>query len=119
MSHLGRPKGTKNSRLSLLPVAERLQELLEQTIYFCDVMDEPETLTRSLKAGDVVLLENLRFESGEEADDQQFAQNLSMIGDFYVNDAFGLVHRAHASVHALAKSSQMKTQLRIGRLQDF
>ena len=103
MSHLGRPKGTKNSRLSLLPVAERLQELLEQTIYFCDVMDEPETLTRSLKAGDIVLLENLRFESDEEADSQQFAQKLSMIGDFYVNDAFGLVHRAHASVHALAK----------------
>ena len=103
MSHLGRPKGTKNTRLSLLPVADRLQELLEQTIYFCDIMDEPETLTRSLKAGDVVLLENLRFESGEETDDQQFAQKLSMIGDFYVNDAFGLVHRAHASVHALAK----------------
>ena len=62
-------------------------------------MDEPETLTRSLKAGDVVLLENLRFESGEETDDQQFAK-LSMIGDFYINDAFGLVHQAHASVHA-------------------
>ena len=66
-------------------------------------MDEPETLTRSLKAGDIVLLENLRFEAGEETDDQRFAQKLSMIGDFYVNDAFGLVHRAHASVHALAK----------------
>ena len=103
MSHLGRPKGTKNSRLSLLPVANRLQELLQQTIYFCDAMDEPETLTRSLKAGDVVLLENLRFEAGEETDDQRFAQKLSIIGDFYVNDAFGLVHRAHASVHALAE----------------
>ena len=103
MSHLGRPKGTKNHRLSLLPVADRLQELLQQTIYFCDTIDEPETLTRSLKAGDIVLLENLRFEAGEEMDDQRFAQKLSMIGDFYVNDAFGLVHRAHASVHALAK----------------
>ena len=103
VSHLGRPKGTKNPRLSLLPVANRLQELLQQTIYFCDAMDEPETLTRSLKAGDIVLLENLRFEAGEETDDQRFAQKLSMIGDFYVNDAFGLVHRAHASVHALAK----------------
>ena len=103
MSHLGRPKGTKNPRLSLLPVANRLQELLQQTIYFCDAMDEPETLTRSLKAGDIVLLENLRFEAGEETDDQRFAQKPSMIGDFYVNDAFGLVHRAHASVHALGK----------------
>jgi phosphoglycerate kinase len=108
MSHLGRPKGTKNHRLSLLPVADRLQKLLDQTIYFCDAMDEPETLTRSLKSGDVVLLENLRFESGEESDDQRFAQKLSMIGDFYVNDAFGLVHRAHASVHALAKHFSSK-----------
>ena len=60
------PKEPQNSRFSLLPIANRLQDLLEQTIYFCDVMDEPETLTRSLKAGDVVLLENLRFENGEE-----------------------------------------------------
>ena len=103
MSHLGRPKRTRNKRMSLLPVAEHLQTLLEQTIYFCDVMDEPATLTRSRKAGDVVLLENLRFDGAEEDDDGRFAQKLSMIGDFYVNDAFGLVHREHASVHALTK----------------
>lgn len=103
MSHLGRPKRTRNKRMSLLPVAEHLQSLLEQTIYFCDAMDEPSTLTRNLKAGDVVLLENLRFDGAEEDDSREFAQKLFMIGDFYVNDAFGLVHREHASVHALTK----------------
>jgi len=102
LSHLGRPKGTKNPAMSLMPVAERLQTLLDTTIYFCDIMDEPETLTRSLNPGDIVLLENLRFHPEEKFNDERLAQKFAMIGDFYVNDAFGLIHREHASVHALA-----------------
>ncbi len=103
MAHLGRPKGTKNPKMSLMPVAESLTKLLDQTVYLCDVMDEPETLTRSLNAGDIVLLENLRFNPSEKNNDSNFAKKIAMAGDFYVNDAFGLVHREHASVHALAK----------------
>ena len=103
LSHLGRPKGTNNPRFSMMPVAEKLQQLLEQTIYVCDVMDEPETLTRSLKPRDIVLLENLRFNSSEKLNDGRFAEKLALIGDYYVNDAFGLIHRKHASVHALAE----------------
>lgn len=103
LAHLGRPKGTKNPRMSLMPVAESLTTLLEQEIRLCDVMDEPETLTRDLNAGDIVLLENLRFHPNEKNNDINFAKKIAMAGDFYVNDAFGLVHREHASVHALAK----------------
>ena len=80
-------------------------------------MDEPETLTRSLKAGDVVLLENLRFESGEETDDQQFAQKLSMIGDFYVNDALDLSIELMLLFMPWQSCSQVKTKLKIKRLQ--
>jgi len=103
LAHLGRPKGTKNPRFSMMPVAEKLQVLLEQSIYVCDVMDEPETLTRSLRPRDIVLLENLRFNGSEKRNDTRFAEKLALIGDYYVNDAFGLIHRKHTSVHALAE----------------
>ena len=116
LSHLGRPKGTKNPKLSLLPVAEHLQELLDQTIYFCDVMDEPRILTRDLRPGSVVLLENLRFHAGETSNESTFAEKLELVGDLYVNDAFGLVHREHASVHALAEIFAHKNKAFAGLL---
>ena len=104
------------SPVSLLPVAEHLQELLDQTIYFCDVMDEPRILTRDLRPGSVVLLENLRFHAGETSNESTFAEKLELVGDLYVNDAFGLVHREHASVHALAEIFAHKNKAFAGLL---
>lgn len=104
-SHLGRPKGKATPALSLLPVAERLAELLGTEVMLPDecVGDGPRKLVNDLRDGQVVLLENLRFEAGEEADDEAFAKQLAQFADVYVNDAFGAAHRAHASVHALPK----------------
>ena len=116
LSHLGRPKGTKNPKLSLLPVAEHLQEMLDQTVYFCDVMDEPRILTRDLRPKSIVLLENLRFNAEETNNGTDFAAKLELIGDLYVNDAFGLVHREHASVHALAELFTLKNKAFAGLL---
>ena len=116
LSHLGRPKGTKTPKYSLMPVAEHLQEILDETIYFCDVMDEPRLLTRDLRPGNLVLLENLRFHLEETTNDPAFASKLELIGDFYVNDAFGLVHREHASVHALAELFSLKKKAFAGLL---
>lgn len=101
-SHLGRPKGP-TPKLSLEPVAAYLSELLNQTVYFCDVVEEPALLTYEMKNGEILLLENLRFHEGESSDSSAFAEKLALCGEYYINDAFGLVHRADASVHALAK----------------
>jgi len=101
-SHLGRPKGTRNSKFSLEPIALHLAKMLEDEVLFCDVMDEPSTLSREMNDGQVLLLENLRFHPGEKSNDSKFAEKLSICADFYINDAFGVVHRKHASVHALA-----------------
>jgi phosphoglycerate kinase len=102
-SHLGRPKGEMRDDLRLGPVAERLGELLEVQVQALDevVGDGPEAVCNHLEAGDVALLENLRFDPGEEADDVRFAGRLAELADAYVNDAFGAAHRAHASVSAL------------------
>tara|TARA_B110000037_G_C17054701_1_gene479253 strand:- start:16 stop:1224 length:1209 start_codon:yes stop_codon:yes gene_type:complete len=102
-AHLGRPKGTKNPKLSLQTVGEYLADKLDLTILFCDVMEEPSTLTRELKSDQIVLLENLRFHPGEKANDKVFASKLGLCADFYINDAFGVLHRKAASVHALPK----------------
>ena len=99
-SHLGRPKGKPDPKLSLMPVAIRLSELLGQQVgltpdvggYLSSGMIE------SLQPGDMVMLENLRFDPGEEANDPAFATNLSGLADMYVDDAFGAAHRAHASI---------------------
>jgi phosphoglycerate kinase len=99
MSHLGRPNGTVKPELSLIPVAKELEGLLDagvQMAHDC-VGPEPEAIVQSLQAGDVVLLENLRFHPEEEANDADFAGQLARLGDLYVNDAFGAAHRAHAS----------------------
>ncbi len=107
MSHLGRPKGKPNHEFTLEPVAERISQLLEKQVFFaqCDQVVVPEIVaaTKELNAGDVVLLENLRFRPEEEANDPQFAQDLASLADIYVSDAFGTVHRAHASTAGIAK----------------
>jgi phosphoglycerate kinase len=97
-SHLGRPKGEVKDELRLTPVAERLSELLDREV--AAVRDVVGDEARSACASDdkVVLLENLRFEPGEEANDPAFADALSSLADVYVNDAFGASHRAHASI---------------------
>lgn len=98
-SHLGRPKGERNPDLSLAPVAERLAELLGQPVAFAEDCVGPPAVevARGLAAGDVALLENLRFHAEEEANDRVFAAILGTLATVYVNDAFGAAHRAHAS----------------------
>lgn len=98
-SHLGRPKGN-DAKSSLAPVAERLQELVGKDLIFADdcAGDAVRHLIDKLPAGGILLLENLRFHSGEEKNDEVFAKSLAQHIDVYVNDAFGAAHRAHASV---------------------
>ena len=100
MSHLGRPKGKVDEALRLKPVADRLSRLLGAPVATAtDVVGESaQEMVDGLGDGDVGLLENLRFEAGEEANDPAFAAELAELGDAYVNDAFGAAHRAHASV---------------------
>ena len=99
-SHLGRPKGNPNPAYSLTPVAERLRALLGSEVRFVSncVGEEAEQASRSLAPGEALLLENLRFHTGEEKNDPVFAEKLARLADAYVNDAFGSAHRAHASV---------------------
>lgn len=103
-SHLGRPKGERHPDLSLAPVGERLAELLGQPVAFAeDCIGAPAVdAAQSLGAGDVALLENLRFHPEEEANDRVFAAVLGTLATVYVNDAFGAAHRAHASTVGVA-----------------
>ncbi|MEK7240422.1 MAG: phosphoglycerate kinase [Gemmatimonadota bacterium] len=103
-SHLGRPKGKPEPKYSLAPVARRLHELLKQPVSFVPsvVGAAAEAATRALGNGEVLLLENTRFEAGEEKNDAALAQAFARLGDFYVNDAFGAAHRAHASTEGVA-----------------
>ncbi|MBI5190379.1 MAG: phosphoglycerate kinase [Nitrospirae bacterium] len=104
-SHLGRPKGKKDPKYSLLPVAKRLQRLLDREVAFLPdaVGTETEAAVAAMKPGDVALLENLRYHEGEEKNDDLFAQALARLCDYYVNDAFGTAHRAHASTAGITK----------------
>src|SRR5580693_6147583 len=104
-SHLGRPKPGKTAGLGMEPVGARLAELLEAEVHIPEdcVGDAAKKVVYDLRTGQVVLLENLRFHAEEEKDDEGFARELAQLADIYVDDAFGAVHRAHASVHALAK----------------
>ena len=99
MSHLGRPKGGYEEKYSMKPVQARLERLLRQPVAFASdcVGPEAERASQALADGQVLLLENLRFHPEEEANDAAFAAQLAALGDFYVNDAFGTAHRAHAS----------------------
>ncbi len=104
MSHLGRPQGV-DPKLSLRPVAERLGGLLGQKVGMAPAVvgDEIEALAKALKPGEVLLLENTRFESGETKNNSELAEKLARLGDVYVNDAFGTAHRAHASTVGVAE----------------
>lgn len=104
MAHFGRPKGEPNPKYSLRIVADRLAELIGQPVAFAtDTVGESAKATvAALKPGEVALLENVRFQKEEEANDPAFAQALASLGDLYVNDAFGAAHRAHASTVGVA-----------------
>lgn len=104
-SHLGRPKGKRDPRLSLAPIAKRLQRLLNKEVIFAPdcVGSQVESLVAKMKEGDVLLLENLRYHPGEEKNDEEFARALAALADVYINDAFGTAHRAHASIVGVPK----------------
>ena len=104
-SHLGRPKGEVVEKYSLAPVARRLQQLLKREVALASGVVDDVTLqmAKELPRHEVLLLENLRFEAGETEDDPLLSEKLASMAEFYVNDAFGVSHRAHASVHGITK----------------
>ncbi|MFN2544739.1 MAG: phosphoglycerate kinase [Actinomycetota bacterium] len=114
-SHLGRPKGEERDELRLAPVGDRLAELLELDVQaVSDVVgEEAGAVCSHLGPGEVVLLENLRFEPGEERNDPGFVDRLAGLADAYVNDAFGTAHRAHASVVGLAERFEQRAAGRL------
>ena len=103
-SHLGRPKGQFNKEFSLAPVAKELSKLLNKEVKLADdiIGESAKSLTANMQTGEVVLLENVRFDSREEANDVEFAKELASLAELYVNDAFGTAHRAHASTAGVA-----------------
>src|SRR5213078_3352514 len=105
MSHFGRPKGKRVDKYSLRPVGDYLHSLIHQPVIFShDTIGEvPEKVINHMENGDVALLENVRFQPEEEANDPKFAEALAKLGDVYVNDAFGTAHRAHASTASITK----------------
>ena len=104
-SHLGRPKGKRDAKYSLAPVAIRLNRLLNKDVKFAKdcIGPDVEHIVQGMRPGDVLLLENLRFHAEEEKNDEGFARALAALTDVYVNDAFGTAHRAHASTYGIAK----------------
>jgi phosphoglycerate kinase len=105
LSHLGRPKGKPNPKYSLQPVATRLRELLDVDVTFVESTDTDEAMKAcaDLPDNEVLVLENTRFLGGEESNDPRLARALAELGDFFVNDAFGAAHRAHASTAGVAE----------------
>ncbi|MDY3318573.1 phosphoglycerate kinase [Riemerella anatipestifer] len=105
LTHLGRPKGQANEQFSLKHILPEVSKVLGREVKFCPVTvgEEAEKMTAELKAGEVLLMENVRFYEGEEKGDKTFAEALSKLGDAYVNDAFGTAHRAHASTAVIAE----------------
>lgn len=109
ISHLGRPKGQKNEKYSLRPIATRLSQLLSDKVgcvahFVSDcVGSEAENAVAAMKDGDVILLENVRFYAEEEKNDEEFSKKLAKLADIFVSDAFGAVHRAHASTAGVTK----------------
>ena len=102
MAHFGRPKGKVVADMSLKPIVGPLSDLLGRQVKFTEDLDHPELAAENLKPGEVLLLENLRFKAGEEANDPKFVTTLAHCGDYFVNDAFSAAHRAHASTEGLA-----------------
>ena len=103
-SHLGKPKGEWKKKLSLAPVAKRLSELLGQEVIFANdvIGEDAKAKAAALRGGEIMLLENTRFHIGEEKNDPAFAKELASLAELYVSDAFGAVHRAHASTAGVA-----------------
>jgi phosphoglycerate kinase len=112
-SHLGRPKGRSNDSMSLLPAAKHLQGLLDREVLFSEQGASALAAKEKLGPGGILVLENLRFHPGEKKDDMSFAKSIAKLGSAYVNDAFGVLHRRHASVSALPSCIEKKA---IGRL---
>ena len=104
-SHFGRPKNGFEEKFSLKPVAKRLHTLLKQEIKMAPsiVCDQTIAMAKELKAGEILLLENMRFEAGETKNDEELSTKLASMADIYINDAFGVSHRAHASVEGISK----------------
>ncbi len=104
MSHLGRPKGERKPEFSLAPIAQRLSELLNRPVEMAPdcIGSETKAMADKLENGEVLMLENVRYHGGETKNDAEFAKQLSANGDFFVNDAFGTAHRAHASTEGVA-----------------
>ncbi len=104
-AHLGRPKGKPEPSMSLRPVAAKLSEMIGHPVAFAEdcIGEAAEKAAAALKPGDLLLLENVRFHSEEEANDPAFAEKLARVADLYVNDAFGAAHRAHASTEGVAR----------------
>lgn len=104
-SHLGRPKGEVKKEFSLAPVAKELSVQLGREVKLADdiIGDSAKALTANMKEGDVVLLENVRYDAREEANDEEFSKELASLAEVYVNDAFGTAHRAHASTEGVSK----------------
>lgn len=105
MTHLGRPKGKVNEEFSLAQIVSEVAKVLGREVKFAPncIGEEAEKMVAELKAGEVLLLENLRFHAEEESGDLAFAEQLAKLGDVYVNDAFGTAHRAHASTAVIAQ----------------
>ena len=105
ISHLGRPNGQVVSKLSLKPIFNYFQKELSQKIYFYKgkIDDKAIKTSLKLKTGEILLLENIRFAKEEESDDENFAKNLSKLGDIYINEAFSCSHRKQASLHKITK----------------
>ncbi len=104
MSHLGRPKGQRDPKQSLRPVAVRLAELLGRAVAFVDdcIGEKVEKTVEAMQPGDTLVLENTRFHAGDEKNDPELSKQLAKLADIYVNDAFGAAHRAHASTEGVA-----------------
>ena len=105
ISHLGRPKGVKDPGLSLIPIYRFLKEKLQTNVYFFKGVFDDETKEKfsHLKAGEVILVENIRYFKEETEDDEEFSKKLGTLGDIYINDAFSCSHRKQASVHKITK----------------
>ncbi len=108
VSHLGRPDGKRNPDFSLKHVLKRVERLLDRDVVFIDSLDEAKEASKDLCSSQVALLENIRYESGEESNDDEIAKKLSALCDVYVNDAFGTSHRKHSSTYGAAVHSKVK-----------
>jgi phosphoglycerate kinase len=103
ISHLGRPKGKVDPQYSMKPVQNALAKLVSAPVHFCETLESLRAASESLKPGEILLFENIRFYAGEEKNDPELAAKLAEAGDVYVNDAFGTAHRAHASTEGVAR----------------